>query len=136
MLNRLWDHEVDVLPEGGGTGERYDDDPADPTKSDGSSWTSKLLGRASAVITMSMRRKIMQLALTSIFAKLAKRATVKVWCADVIQSRILSFIRKARALLEGKPRKYADDGSNYDASFEKTPYTPHPCDTKHPQYVL
>ena len=57
-MNRLWDHEVDVLPEGGGTGERYDDDPADPTKSDGSSWTSKLLGRASALITMSMRRKI------------------------------------------------------------------------------
>ena len=33
LVNRLWDHEVDVLPEGGGTGERYDDDPADPTKS-------------------------------------------------------------------------------------------------------
>ena len=126
LLNRLWDHEVDVLPEGGGTGERYDDDPADPTKSDGSSWTSKLLGRASALITVSMRRKIMQFALTSIFAKLAKRATVKVWCADVVQSRILSFIRKARALLEGKPRTYADDNIGYEISFERhrTPRIP------------
>ena len=126
LLNRLWDHEVDVLPEGGGNGERYDDDPADLSKTDGGSWTSKLLGRASSMQTQSMRRKIMQMALTSIFSKLAKRASIKVWCADVVQSRILSFIQKMRSLLEGRPRKYLNDvnGSMAQEKHTGTPRIP------------
>jgi hypothetical protein len=107
LLTLLWDHEVEVLPEDGGFGERYDDDPSDPTKSDGS-WTSKLLGTASKLKIQAMRRKLVQLALTSILAHQAQRATIEVWCSDGVQSRVLSFIKKMRDRLEGRPRRYKD----------------------------
>ena len=107
LLQMLWDHEVDVLPEDGGIGERYDDDPTDPTKPEGS-WTSKLLGKVSAIKVQAMRRKLVQYSLTSILSHQAQRANIEVWCSDVVQSRVVSFLQKMRDRLEGSPRRYRD----------------------------
>ena len=97
LLQMLWDHEVDVLPEDGGIGERYDDDPTDPTKPEGS-WTSKLLGKVSAIKVQAMRRKLVQYSLTSILSHQAQRANIEVWCSDVVQSRVVSFLQKMRTV--------------------------------------
>jgi hypothetical protein len=123
LLQLLWDHEVDVLPEDGGIGERYDDDPSDPTKAEGS-WTSKLLGKVSNIKIQAMRRKLVQFSLTSILSRQAQRANVEVWCSDVVQSRVVSFLQKMRDRLEGCPRRYRDAPAGHHSSGHSSAQIP------------